>query len=263
MTCKICGSKAEKKFDAKVMYKYDAEYFYCSKCGFLFAGNPYWLGEAYQSAINISDTGIMIRNLYFSKVVSTLIYFLFDKNKEFVDYAGGYGIFTRLMRDAGFNFYWQDLHCENLLSRGFEYRSESHKNVELVTAFEVFEHLVNPLEEIKKMLGISNNLVFSTLLLSKPIPEPRDWWYYGFEHGQHISFYSKNALNFIAQKFGLHFYSYKDVHLFTKRKLNESLLKTLIIFSKRGLYSYVKRNLKSKIWDDHLLLQKENGNNSD
>jgi len=33
----------------------------------------------------------------------------------FLDYAAGYGLFVRLMRDAGYNFRWSDLYCQNLL----------------------------------------------------------------------------------------------------------------------------------------------------
>ena len=162
------------------------------------------------------------------------------------------------MRDIGFDFYWQDLHCNNLLSRGFEYQHETNKDIELLTAFEVFEHLVNPIEEIQKMVDISGNIVFSTLLLPGKTPKPMEWWYYGFEHGQHISFYSHKTLSFIAQKFGLNFYSYKDVHIFTKRKINFNLFKTLIILSRFGLFFYVRKNLISKTWEDHLLFTKMN-----
>jgi len=257
MICKICGSGAEKKFDVKIMHKYNAEYFYWRKCGFLFAGNPVWLDESYKNAINISDTGIMDRNLHYSRIVSVLIYFMFKKSKKFVDYAGGYGIFTRLMRDIGFDFYRQDIYCENLLARGFEFKPEIHKDVELVTAFEVFEHLVDPMNEIKKMNDITGNLIFSTLLLPDPIPEPGKWWYYGFEHGQHVSFFSSRTLNYIAEKSGLYFYSYKDLHLFSEKKLNLNIFKALILFSKFGLSLYVKKKLKSKIWEDHILLEKK------
>ena len=43
------------------MDKYDVKYFLCGNCGFVFTEEPYWLNEAYKSAINISDTGIVTR----------------------------------------------------------------------------------------------------------------------------------------------------------------------------------------------------------
>jgi len=256
MICRICNSGTETLFKALLLNKYEVQYYKCNRCGYLYTEEPYWLEESYKSAINIYDTGILERNLYYSKVVSVLIYFLFNKDGKFVDYAGGYGIFTRLMRDIGFDFYWYDPYSQNLLARGFEYKKSLNKEFELITAFEVFEHLVNPLDEIEKMFDISENIIFSTILLPNPTPKPKNWWYYGFEHGQHISFFSDDTLKFIAKKLGLFFYSYKDVHLLTKRKINNFLFKRLILFSKIGLFSYIKRNLTSKTWEDHLLLKK-------
>jgi len=255
MICKICNFDAIPLFKAAVLNKYEVQYFKCSNCGFLFTEEPYWLNEAYSSAINITDTGILERNLRFSKAVSVLIYFLFNKDGKFVDYAGGYGIFTRLMRDIGFDFYWQDLHCDNLLSRGFAYKPELHKHIELLTAFEVFEHLVNPLEEIEKMLGISKNIIFSTVLLPNQMLKPEDWWYYGFEHGQHISFYSLKTLEFLSFKFKLSFYSAKGLHILTNKKINSFLFKLIATLSNYGLSFFVRKNMRSRTWDDYLSLK--------
>jgi hypothetical protein len=46
---------------------------------------------------------------------------MFDANNRFIDYGGGYGLFVRLMRDAGFDYYWFDKFCDNVLSKGFEH----------------------------------------------------------------------------------------------------------------------------------------------
>jgi hypothetical protein len=54
------------------------------------------------------DTGIMQRNLYLSKITAFILLLFFDCRKKFLDYAGGYGVFVRLMRDYGFDFYWYD-----------------------------------------------------------------------------------------------------------------------------------------------------------
>jgi len=258
MNCKICGGSTESRFSTKILKKYQAEFLHCRNCGYLFAADPYWLDEAYKNAINLSDTGIMSRNLHFSRVVSVIIYFIFNKNTKYLDYAGGYGIFTRLMRDNGFDFYWYDPYCENLLSRGFEYKAEVHKDIELLTSFEVFEHFINPIGEIEKMLTISRNICFSTVTLPDSIPEPDKWWYYGLDHGQHISFYSNKTLSFIAQRNGLQYYNYKDFHLFTDSYINPNLFKFLILSSRTGLYLYVKKKLKSRTWDDYLFLTQMN-----
>ncbi|MDD3083569.1 MAG: class I SAM-dependent methyltransferase, partial [Candidatus ainarchaeum sp.] len=119
----------------------------------------------------------------------------FKEKNSFLDYAGGYGIFTRLMKNKGFNFYWDDKYTENTFSKGFEYKKQK---IDLTTCFECFEHFEEPIKEIEKILKISNNIIFSTRLIPKEIPE-KNWVYYGFNHGQHIAFYSKKTLFFIAK----------------------------------------------------------------
>jgi hypothetical protein len=247
INCKICNSEASLAFRGNVLSKYDVKYFKCTSCGYLFTENPYWLDEAYKNPINISDTGIMMRNIYFSKIVSVILFFCFDKSAKYIDYAGGYGIFTRLMRDIGFDFYWHDDFTKNLLARGFE---KSESGYELLTAFEVFEHFANPIYEVKKMTELSDSILFSTVIIPEEIPS-KDWWYYGFEHGQHISFYSEKTLKTIAEKFGMNFYPFKNLFLITKKKLNPFTLKLLFILSHFGLNLFVKFRMKSLTDDDN------------
>jgi hypothetical protein len=257
MNCKICKHKVDNLFKTKVLGKYDVQYFRCKNCEFIFTEEPYWLREAYNQAINIFDTGILERNIYFRKMVSILIYFFFNRQSLFLDYAGGYGIFTRLMRDVGFDFYWHDPYCENILAKGFEYNPAKINNIQLLTAFEVFEHLINPIDEIEKMLKLSRNIAFSTELIPNPLPKPDEWWYYAFEHGQHISFYSKKTLLTLANEFNLNLHNYKNLFLFTNNKLNNGMFNSIMSFNKVGLFMYVKKVLKSKTMEDHFKLKKE------
>lgn len=255
MNCKICESKVENLFNAKVLGKYDIQYFRCEDCGYIFTEEPYWLEEAYSRAINISDTGILERNLYFRNLVSIMIYFFYNKQKKFLDYAGGYGIFTRLMRDVGFDFYWYDPFCENILAKGFEYPSDEKNNIQLLTAFEVFEHLVSPVKELEKMLKISKSIVFSTEIIPDPLPRPGEWWYYAFEHGQHISFYSMKTLETLAGKFNLRFYNYKNLFLITDKKFSSIAFKSMMVLNKIGLFMFVKKVLDSRTMKDHFKIK--------
>jgi len=66
------------------------------------------------------------------------------------------------------------------------------------------------------MLRISKNIIFTTGLLPQDITKPHEWWYYGLKHSQHISFYSVNTLEFIAQKYGLNFLTNGRIHLFSE-----------------------------------------------
>ena len=119
MKCRICGSKCEVKHTALIMGKYKINYYLCNECNFLQAEEPYWLEESYANPINNTDTGLVSRNISLAKKTSIILYYLFGKKGMYLDYGGGYGLFTRLMRDRGFDFYWQDSYTENLLSKGF------------------------------------------------------------------------------------------------------------------------------------------------
>ncbi len=261
MNCNICDYKINRSiFNAKILNKYDVKYYYCKHCGFLQTEAPYWLDEAYNESINISDTGIISRNLNLSKITTLISYFFFDKDKKFLDFAGGYGIFTRLMRDIGFDFYWDDKFSKNLISRGFEYKKDEGGGIEMITSFEAFEHFDNPIKEIKDMLKISKNILFSTELLPEKIHKPEDWWYYGLEHGQHISFYSLKTLKFIADKYKLNIYTNgTTIHLLTAKKINKYLFKLILKLKRFGLFNILSKNLNSKtVVDMNTIIQRLN-----
>ncbi len=174
MQCKICQKETKKIFKARILNKYTINYFYCSDCGFLQTEEPFWLDEAYKNPINISDTGYLSRNIYLSKKLTILLFFLFNKKEKFLDYAAGYGVLVRLMRDIGFDFYWSDKYTQNLFARGFEGNLSS--KYEAVTIFESFEHFLNPLQEVENLLKYSENIIFTTELLPSSVPGPSEWW---------------------------------------------------------------------------------------
>ena len=220
MQCKICQNAAVPAFNASILGKYDATYFRCSSCGFMQTEDPHWLAESYASAINGIDLGPVNRAMSGSRLIEGVILSSFDRNAKFVDYGAGYGVLVRLMRDHGFDFYWQDLYCENLFAKHFV--AEPGMTFELLTAFEVFEHLVDPLAEIKTMLQYSGNLLFSTLLVPSEAKTATDWWYFAPEHGQHVAFYTVPALRVIANRFNLHLSTDGNgTHLLSRKSVSD------------------------------------------
>ncbi|WP_293078976.1 methyltransferase domain-containing protein [Okeania sp. SIO3B5] len=221
--CKVCGSISYKFDNAKVLNKYNVDYFQCSNCGFVQTENPYWLGEAYTEAIASSDVGLVSRNQNFSLITENLILNFFNTDGKFLDYGCGYGLFVRMMRDLGLDFYGYDKHCQNIFYQGWEGDIDREDKYEIITAFEVFEHFINPLAEIENILQKTRNILFSTKLLPPDNPRPNDWWYYALEEGQHISIFTKKALSVIAQKFQLNLYSDgESLHLLTEKSLSNS-----------------------------------------
>jgi len=150
---------------------------------------------------------------------------VFNPDGKFIDYGGGVGVFVRMMRDKGFDFYLYDKYADNLFAKFFNI-SELDNECELLTCFEVFEHLSAPLCEIENMLNYSKTIFFSTELQpNKEIASADDWSYFGPIGGQHIAFYTYDTLAFIARKFNLNLYSDgKNIHIFTNRNLGENWL---------------------------------------
>ena len=66
--CDICGNIMNPVFLGRIMNKYEIQYYQCNNCEYVCTEEPYWLQEAYVDTINYTDTGILRRNLYFSKV---------------------------------------------------------------------------------------------------------------------------------------------------------------------------------------------------
>ena len=250
IVCRICKSSTEKLFSTIILQKFSVEYFQCPYCGYVQTESPFWLKEAYSRPINDVDTGLMMRSYWHRNVASTLIYILFNQRGQFLDYGGGYGVFVRLMRDIGFNFYWQDKHSENLFAKGLEFRKSEKYPVELLTCFEAFEHFVEPAIELANLLNISENILLSTELIPDPIPSPTEWWYYGSEHGQHIGFFRKKTFEYLANKHCLHFYTNgKNIHLLSKKRLFKPAFKWMTKVSKY-ITPLIQKRMESLTWQD-------------
>lgn len=199
--CRVCGQESTFVFTQTVLGE-PVDYFDCRHCGYLQTEAPHWLDRAYGRAINDVDTGIMMRNgMNVGRVVMTLAAFA-KLNGIVVDHAGGYGILVRMLRDAGVEAFWRDPFCENLLARGFEAKTPA---ADVITAFEVLEHLVDPVADLRIMLREAPVILLSTDLVPTEQTPPTDWWYLGQEHGQHIGFFRSRTLAFLAASLGAHF----------------------------------------------------------
>ena len=62
--CRVCGGDSKFAFAQPVIGRM-VDYFDCSVCGYVQTQMPDWLVEAYSSAINDVDTGIMTRSRSF------------------------------------------------------------------------------------------------------------------------------------------------------------------------------------------------------
>ena len=140
-----------------------------------------------------------------------------------MDWGAGTGLFVRLCRDYGMNFFYSDPYAVNVFAAGFEWdQKKPTPRWACITAFEVAEHLPDPLLNFGDLFKLSpRHILFSTLLYSG---QAEDWWYFT-NNGQHVAFYTRRSLEFIARHYGYHLVSNDcDLHLFSRERVRDSLL---------------------------------------
>lgn len=241
-------------FRARVLDRHDVLYLSCPSCQHLRTETPHWLDEAYSRAIARADTGLVMRNLLIARRLSCILFELFDHEGRFLDVAGGTGLLTRLLRDVGFDAYWEDRYCENVLAAGFEAEPES-TGYEAVTAFEALEHMPDPLAFLERCLARSSTatLVF-TIELFGSSPPALDWWYYAFATGQHISFFNERTLAAVAERLGVRFLSARGMHMFTRQPITRHRLRRIVRKADHGYHEKVARAMISRTQTDHELM---------
>ena len=257
MKCCVCGNETLKFFSAELMKKYQVDYHLCPNCNYLQLQDLSHLQEAYETSINKTDVGLLARNYRFTEQLAPFFYFSGKLNGRFLDYGGGYGVFTRLMRDIGFDFYSNDPYTENIFSQKFS--SELQGDFSAITALEVFEHLSNPMDVISLLLEHTDLIAIGTNLLESCIKKDFcNWSYLGLDHGQHIGFFSIHTMEFIAKKFNLHYYSDgKYLTLLSKKKIFPFAALQIKLRHRFSVFflEYVKFKMKSKISSDYELMK--------
>jgi hypothetical protein len=194
------------------------EYWRCTSCGTVFLPNPHWLDEAYGAAISELDVGLLDRCLRLARITEGLARSERLRDERFLDWGGGYGTLTRLLRDKGLDFRHADPLCQNIFAAGLE--GDLARRYALITAFEVLEHLDRPLTSLAPVFAAAERLLVSTYVLPDPAPSPDEWWYYARESGQHVTFYTPRALAILGERFGTHLTSDGEkLHLFHRAPL--------------------------------------------
>lgn len=221
--CRLCGGSTEERFRKLVLGKFDVGFFRCADCGSLQSDLPFWLDEAYEgSNLAAIDTGAAQRNL--TNLAATFVVAKSIGAGSLIDHGGGDGLLCRLLRDYGLNAFVRDRYAINLYAPG--HVAPIGMNSDLLTAFEVVEHFVNPREEMAELFrGNPTALLFSTGIFDD---QSSDWWYLTPESGQHVFFYSQKALaNFGASRGYLVFFSGQFI-LFLRRGALSPLRKAMM-----------------------------------
>ena len=130
-----------------------------------------------------------------------------------LDYGGGNGLLSRLLRENG----WNSASYDPLSERGTD--PARLGQFQLITAFEVFEHVPDVrtlLRSLRTLLAPEGLVMFSTLTSDGEIhaQHPLTWWYAAPRNG-HISLFSRASLGLLAAQGGFNFHSLNaGMHLF-------------------------------------------------
>lgn len=250
-SCRLCSAKTTQKFEGKILNKYDVGYFECQSCKSLQTEPAYWLGEAYASNLSSLDTGAVQRNWHNFYAIYLLCKIF--KLNNVLDLGGGDGLLCRSLRDYEINCFVQDQYATPTYAQGFT--TPNFEVADLVLGFEVWEHLLNPSVDLDRFFEKRPK----TLLITTTPYSNQDakWWYLAPESGQHIFFYSINALEYIANKYGYDLHRVDNFLLFIRKDCES---KTKIYLFRKSLQGKLNRFLKYKImrkptpgvWKDYL-----------
>jgi Methyltransferase domain len=133
-----------------------------------------------------------------------------------LDYGGGNGMLSKLLNYKN----WNSLTYDPFVNQDLKINDLGEFN--LITAFEVFEHVPNVQMLMKNLTSLIKNdgiILFTTLLSDNKIIEKKriTWWYASPRNG-HISLFSSASLLHLARQSGLNFCSFTDgLHAFWKR----------------------------------------------
>lgn len=257
--CPICAGATEPLFEHEVLRRHRARYDRCAACGFVRAADPTWLEEAHRAPLSPLDTGLVSRNLWLLPRVAALLALTGRKERQCVDVGGGCGLFTRLMRDVGFDCYWQDKYAANLFARGFA-ADGLRGPVALATMFEVLEHSPDPLGLLREAIdAFAPDMVLAMTEVFEGAAPGTDWPYYAFESGQHVSFFSRKAMAAAAASLGMHVAFAGRCQLLSRAPVSPALFRLAMSRAAPAIFPALRRTLTPRIQADNEALARRSG----
>ncbi len=251
-TCRLCAGDVSEQFHLTILNQYDITYYQCQACHSLQTEPAYWLAEAYSSNLSNLDTGAVQRNWHNFYVIYLLCHIF--KLKNVLDLGGGDGLLCRSLRDYEINCFVKDEYATPTYAQGFT--EPNFEDPDLVLGFEVWEHLPNPAQDLKRFFSSKPKMLLITT--AKYENQGADWWYLTPESGQHIFFYSQEAFGIIAQQYGYELHSIAGFLLFIRKDCASPFKLWLFQKSLRGklnrLLKYkIMRKPTPGVWNDYLL----------
>lgn len=189
-------------------------YSQCSSCGHCFAPDiAKWSIAEFEDRIYNKDYVLVdpdyieVRPRENAKV---LVRLFGDRGLSFkhLDYGGGQGLLSQSLRELG----WQSSSYDPFVDR--DTRIEQLGSFDLITAYEVFEHVPNPkqlMADLCQLLSPNGLILFSTLVSDAYLlPDQRLSWWYASPRNGHISLFSRRSLFTLAKGAGFNFGSLSE-----------------------------------------------------
>lgn len=214
--CRLCGGQTSFQFAKPILEKYSVRYWRCRTCRCLQTDPPFWLAESYKTVHSAGDTGMVARSWQMAQATSLLLHLAgITATTQCVDWGGGNGLFSRMMRDQNYNFASDDKYAEPFYCSGFTRQALGIANCDAVTSFEVFEHLPNPGAELAEILSLNPKIwIFSTQIYAA---QDQNWNYLSPRNGRHVFFYSEEGLRRFAHAHDFDFLRGRELHMMIKR----------------------------------------------
>lgn len=186
----------------------------CDRCGFCFAPElAIWPKAQFERLIYNVDYPTVDPDYAEKRPLANaraLLNLFQDRSApiQHLDYGGGNGRLSQELAKAGWQSTSYDPFIDNAGSRA---RLGKYN---LITAFEVFEHVPDVQGLMKDLAGLlqpEGVILFSTLVSDGHIkPRERLTWWYASPRNGHISLFSRASLRLLARQYGFSLGSFSD-----------------------------------------------------
>jgi hypothetical protein len=210
MACKICGSETYELFDTQ----FEIIYHRCKKCLFIYEDPKFHISsqkelEEYNRHNNsIEDQGYVNMFKRFQSAFEPFV-----KGKQVLEFGSGpEPVFSQVLSLDGYDvtsfdpYYAPDL-------------AYLDKKYDLITSTEVFEHLVEPIKELEKLLDLLK--VGGVLaIMTQFVPEDEvflKWWYR--RDPTHIGFFHHKSFEHLCQVYPIEIVFRNDKDYMILRKI--------------------------------------------
>ena len=226
--CFICDSPGV--LDSEIYSHFSERSFqilFCKSCELGWISNPntdfeylyneeYYRGEGADPNISYWQSSIQekgnifskIKNLEYSGILKTLNSLEISSSSiEHLDFGGGLGGLSSFLMNADVDscLFENGYAASYAKSNGVKVVSELDQEYDIVTSFEVFEHLIEPIESIKSISGaVKKNgyLIITTGNLGKHKGPIAEWDYVRFNPDVHVLFFSPKSMEKLLLRFG-------------------------------------------------------------